>query len=150
MFHGWIIAGQWSTEIQQVHTEILIGLQNTAKFHVMSPRNACIHAATTRSFKFIFITFECRDKRLVSVSLPVGKTVQWIKKPRCPEVFCKKEVPKYFPKIHRKTTVLETFKKELQISMLYDNLLEQFPHISKANFGISFSLENIKTENCSF
>ena len=33
---------------------------------------------------------------------------------------------------------------------LYHNLLEQFPHISKANFAILFSSENIKTKNSSF
>ena len=42
---------------------MIISLQNTAKFHVISPRNVCSHAAATRSFKFmIFITFENRDK----------------------------------------------------------------------------------------
>ena len=142
-----------------MHTEILISLQNTAKLHVISPRNVCFHAAATRSFIFmIFITFECRNKtclkleRLVSISSPGGKTVKWIKKSGsiCPEVFCKKEVLKNFAKFTGKHLPWRLFKKELQVSRLYHNLLEQFPRILKANFAILFSSENIKTENSSF
>ena len=78
--HRWIIPGQLSTDIQYVLIEILISLQNTAKFYVISPRNMCPHAAVTRSFQFmIFITLESRDKtsknrkKLVSISWPGGK-----------------------------------------------------------------------------
>ena len=78
------IAGQWSTKIQEVHIEILITLQNTTKFHVVSRRNVCSHAVITRSFRQqldqIVITFEswnktCPniEKKLVSISSPGGK-----------------------------------------------------------------------------
>ena len=68
----------------------------------------------------------------------------------CPEVFCEKEVLKNFAKFTGKHLCWRLFKKELEVSRLYHNLLEQFPHISKANFAILFSLENIKTKNSSF
>ena len=88
-------------------------------------------------------------KRLVSISSAGGKTVKWIKKSRrsCPEEFCKKEVLKNFAKFTGKHLYRRLFKKELQVSRLYHNLLEQFP---KANFAILFSSENIQTENGSF
>ena len=126
---------------------------------MISPRNVCFHTAATRSFRFmIFITCESRDKtcpklgRLVSISSPGGKTVKLIKKSRssCLEVFCKKEVLKNFAKFTGKNLYWSLYKKELQVSRLYHNILEQFPQISKANFTISFSLENIKTEDGSF
>ena len=69
MFHGWIIAGQWSTEIE-VHIEILISLQNTAKFHVISPRKVCPHEAATTILVKIFWNFNI----LVQVRFTTSKT----------------------------------------------------------------------------
>ena len=111
---------------------------------MISPRNGCSHAAAAaRSFRFMtFITFECRDKtclkkeRLVSVSSLDGKTVKWIKNSRssCPEVFCKKEVLKNVAKFTGKHLYWRLLTKEFQVSRLYHNLLEQFPHMSNAKF----------------
>ena len=159
MFHGWIISRQWSTEIQQVHIEVLISLQTPLNF-MWYDREMCASMQqqlnrlnSWHSSRLNAVIKHVKNrKRVVSISSPGGETVKWIKKSRssCPEVFCKKEVLKIFSKFTGKHLYRRLFKKELQVSRLYHNLLQQFPHISKANFAISFSSENIKTENGSF
>ena len=83
-------------------------------------------------------------KRLASISSPGGKTVKWIKNPEAVvRRSSVKEVLKNFAKFTGKHLYWRLFKKELQVSRLYHNLLEKVPHISKANFAILFSSENI-------
>ena len=89
--------------------------------------------------------------KVVSISSPGGKkTVKWIKKSRNVR---KCSVKRAFLKIlqnSQENTCAGDFLKKSYRFQACINLLEQFPHIQKANFAILFLSENIKTQNGSF